>query len=124
MIYLLLARALKKWKPWQPAISGKTAGGAGGHWRKADPRCRGISVAADITVEEMKLDEMDMIVDPGGWTALHPSKAALHGGEYALSNKLLCSSICVHQQFSESGAGWMDDMRFAIPAARRVWARR
>lgn len=57
----------------------------------------GISIQADITVEEMKLDSMDMIVLPGGLggvASIEGSDKAMAAVEYALKNDKFVAAIC------------------------------
>ena len=57
----------------------------------------GISIQADITAEEMDLDEMDMIVLPGGSdgvAAMEGCEAVLDAVKYALEHKKFVAAIC------------------------------
>ena len=57
----------------------------------------GITVQADITVEEMDLQNMDMIVLPGGMggvESIEASPAAMAAVEYALKHDRYVSAIC------------------------------
>ena len=61
---------------------------AGGH---------GITVCADITAEEMDIDEMEMIVLPGGMGGVHSilgSEAALDAVRYAWDHGRWVAAIC------------------------------
>lgn len=57
----------------------------------------GISVCADITAEEMKLDEMDMIVLPGGMGGVNSIRAnhtAIAAVKYAWAHDRYVAAIC------------------------------
>ena len=91
------------------------------------PGAHGISVAADITVEEINLNEMDMIVLPGGLggvASIEGCDAAIAAVEYALSHDRYVAAICAAPTILGSGAGWTDGTRSVIPAVRKAWARR
>ena len=93
---------------------------------KLIPGAHGISVAADITVEEMNLNEMDMIVLPGGLggvASIEGCDAAIAAVEYALSHDGMWRPFVRRPPSSESGAGWTDGTRSVIPAVRKAWAR-
>ncbi len=57
----------------------------------------GITLAADITLEEMNLDAMDMIVLPGGLggvESIEASDGAMAAVEYALTHDRYVAAIC------------------------------
>ena len=77
---------------------------------KLIPGAHGISVAADITVEEMNLDEMDMIVLPGGLggvASIEGCDAAIAAVEYALSHDRYVAAICAAPTILGK-RGWLD----------------
>ena len=56
-----------------------------------------IVIEADITVEEINLEEMDMIVLPGGMggvESIEASPAAMNAVKYALENDRFVAAIC------------------------------
>lgn len=70
----------------------------------------GISVAADLPVEEMKLEEMDMIVLPGGLggvESIEKSDAAMAAVEFALKNDRYVAAICAAPTILGK-RGWLD----------------
>ena len=77
---------------------------------KLIPGAHGISVAADITVEEMNLNEMDMIVLPGGLggvASIEGCDAAIAAVEYALSHDRYVAAICAAPTILGK-RGWLD----------------
>ena len=70
----------------------------------------GITVQADITVEEMDLQNMDMIVLPGGMggvESIEASPAAMAAVEYALKYDRYVSAICAAPTILGK-RGWID----------------
>ena len=70
----------------------------------------GITVQADITVEEMDLQNMDMIVLPGGMggvESIEASPAAMAAVEYALKHDRYVSAICAAPTILGK-RGWID----------------
>lgn len=77
---------------------------------KLIPGAHGISVAADITVEGMNLNEMDMIVLPGGLggvASIEGCDAAIAAVEYALSHDRYVAAICAAPTILGK-RGWLD----------------
>ena len=69
-----------------------------------------ITIAADITVEEMELDAMDMIVLPGGMggvESIEGSEAALAAVQYALEHDRYVAAICAAPMILGK-RGWLD----------------
>jgi len=70
----------------------------------------GITVQADITVEEMDLQNMDMIVLPGGMggvESIEASPAAMAAVEYALKHDRYVAAICAAPTILGK-RGWID----------------
>lgn len=70
----------------------------------------GISVLADITVEELNLEDMDMIVLPGGLggvASIEGSSAAMAAVKYALDNGRYVAAICAGPTILGK-RGWLD----------------
>ena len=70
----------------------------------------GITLQADITVEEMNLRDMDMIVLPGGMggvESIEASPAAMAAVEYALKHDRYVAAICAAPTILGK-RGWLD----------------
>jgi 4-methyl-5(b-hydroxyethyl)-thiazole monophosphate biosynthesis len=70
----------------------------------------GISIQADITVEELDLQNMDMIVLPGGLggvESIEASEKAMSAVEYALEHDKYVAAICAAPTILGK-RGWLD----------------
>lgn len=70
----------------------------------------GISIQADITLEEMELASMDMIVLPGGLggvESVEASEEAMAAVRYALDNEKYVAAICAAPTILGK-RGWLD----------------
>ena len=70
----------------------------------------GITIQADIPVEELELENMDMIVLPGGLggvESIEGSAAAMNAVKYALDNDRYVAAICAGPTILGK-RGWLD----------------
>lgn len=70
----------------------------------------GICIQADITLEEMELEHMDMIVLPGGMggvESVEGSEGAMAAVKYALDNDRYVAAICAAPMILGK-RGWLD----------------
>ena len=70
----------------------------------------GIAIQADITLEEMELENMDMIVLPGGLggvESVEGSEGAMAAVKYALDNDRYVAAICAAPMILGK-RGWLD----------------
>lgn len=100
MVYILLGKGFEETEAIAPGDILRRAQipmqyvGIGG---KIVEGAHGISICADITVEEMELSNMDMIVLPGGLggvESIEGSPEAMKAVEYALSQDKYVAAIC------------------------------
>ncbi len=100
MVYILLDNGFEETEAIAPCDILRRAGvpvqlvGLGG---REIPGGHDITVCADITVEQMQLDEMEMIVLPGGMGGVHSildCPAALDAVRYAWQNDRWVAAIC------------------------------
>ena len=100
MVYILLGNGFEETEAIAPCDILRRAGvpvqfvGLGG---REIPGGHGITVCADVTVEQMDLAEMEMIVLPGGMGGVHSildCKAALDAVRYAWENGRWVAAIC------------------------------
>lgn len=113
MVYILLGKGFEETEAIAPGDILRRAQipmeyvGIGG---KIVEGAHGISLVADITVEEMDLEKMDMIVMPGGLggvESIEGSKQAMAAVEYALKNDRYVSAICAAPMILGK-RGWLD----------------
>lgn len=113
MVYILLGKGFEETEAIAPGDILRRAQipmeyvGIGG---KIVEGAHGISLVADITVEEMDLDKMDMIVMPGGLggvESIEGSKEAMEAVEYALKNDKYVAAICAAPMILGK-RGWLD----------------
>ena len=113
MVYILLGKGFEETEAIAPGDILRRAQipmeyvGIGG---KIVEGAHGISLMADITVEEMDLDKMDMIVMPGGLggvESIEGSKEAMAAVEYALKNDKYVAAICAAPMILGK-RGWLD----------------
>lgn len=113
MIYIILGKGFEETEAVAPGDVLRRAGlpvryaGIGG---KLVEGAHGICLGADLTVEEMKLDEMDMIVLPGGLggvESIENSPAAMAAVEYALEHDRYVAAICAAPTILGK-RGWID----------------
>lgn len=114
MVYILLGKGFEETEAIAPGDILRRAQipmeyvGIGG---KIVEGAHGISVVADITVEEMDLEKMDMIVMPGGLggvESIEGSETAMAAVEYALNHDKYVAAICAAPMILGK-RGWMDD---------------
>lgn len=100
MVYILLGKGFEETEAIAPGDVLRRAQipvqyvGIGG---KLVEGAHGISIQADITLEEMDLAHMDMIVLPGGMggvTSIEESEGAMAAVEYALKQDRYVAAIC------------------------------
>lgn len=113
MVYIILGKGFEETEAIAPGdvlrraripmqyagVGGRTVEGA-----------HGIRVEADITVEEMDLQSMDMIVLPGGSdgvAAMEANPAVMAAVEYALNNDRYVAAICAAPTLLGK-RGWLD----------------
>lgn len=100
MVYILLGTGFEEMEAVAPADIMRRAGievqyvGIGGRFITGG---NGITLQADITVEEMALEQMEMLVLPGGLggvKSIGESAAAVGAIHYAYDNKKYIAAIC------------------------------
>lgn len=113
MVYILLGKGFEETEAIAPGDVLRRAQipmeyvGIGG---KIVEGAHGISLVADITVEEMDLRKMDMIVMPGGMggvESIEGSEKAMAAVEYALKNDKYVAAICAAPMIL-GRRGWLD----------------
>lgn len=113
MIYIILGKGFEETEAVAPGDVLRRAqlpvqyAGIGG---KIVEGAHGISLAADITVEEMDLENMDMVILPGGLggvESIEGSNAATAAVEYALKNDRYVAAICAAPTILGK-RGWID----------------
>lgn len=113
MVYILLGKGFEETEAIAPGDILRRAQipmeyvGIGG---KIVEGAHGISLVADITVEEMDLEKMDMIVMPGGLggvESIEGSQAAMAAVEYALNHDKFVAAICAAPMILGK-RGWLD----------------
>ena len=113
MVYILLGKGFEETEAIAPGDILRRAQipmeyvGIGG---KIVEGAHGISLVADITVEEMDPLKMDMIVMPGGLggvESIEGSKEAMEAVEYALKNDKYVAAICAAPMILGK-RGWLD----------------
>lgn len=113
MVYIMLGRGFEEIEAVAPGDIMRRAQipmqyvGIGG---KIVEGAHGISLQADITVEEMDLDAMDMIVLPGGLggvQSIEESDTAMAAVKYALEQEKYVAAICAGPTILGK-RGWLD----------------
>lgn len=113
MVYILLGKGFEETEAIAPGDILRRAQipmeyvGIGG---KIVEGAHGISLVADITVEEMDLEKMEMIVMPGGLggvESIEGSQAAMAAVEYALNHDKFVAAICAAPMILGK-RGWLD----------------
>lgn len=113
MVYILLGKGFEETEAIAPGDILRRAQipmeyvGIGG---KIVEGAHGISLVADITVEEMDLEKMDMIVMPGGLggvESIEGSQTAMAAVEYALNHDKFVAAICAAPMILGK-RGWLD----------------
>ena len=113
MVYILLGKGFEETEAIAPGDVLRRAQipmeyvGIGG---KIVEGAHGISLVADITVEEMDLEAMDMIVMPGGLggvESIEASEEAMAAVEYALNHDKYVAAICAAPTILGK-RGWLD----------------
>ncbi len=113
MIYIILGKGFEETEAVAPGDVLRRAqipmqyAGIGGRLVEG---AHGITLQADITVEEMNLRDMDMIVLPGGMggvESIEASPAAMAAVEYALKHDRYVAAICAAPTILGK-RGWLD----------------
>ena len=113
MVYILLGRGFEETEAIAPGDILRRAQipmqyvGIGG---KVVEGAHGISIQADITLEEMDLTAMDMIVLPGGLggvESIEASALAMNAVKFALDNEKYVAAICAAPMILGK-RGWLD----------------
>lgn len=113
MVYILLGKGFEETEAIAPGDILRRAQipmqyvGIGG---KIVEGAHGISLVADITLEEMDLEHMDMIVMPGGLggvESIEGSEKAMEAVEYALNRDKYVAAICAAPMILGK-RGWID----------------
>ena len=113
MVYIILGKGFEETEAVAPGDVLRRAqipmqyAGVGGRLIEG---AHGITVQADITVEEMDLADMDMIVLPGGMggvESMEGSRTVLQAVEYALTHDKYVAAICAAPTILGK-RGWID----------------